>query len=153
MRRLAAELGVQAPSLYKHFANKAALERALIEVGLATAGEALHAAARRPGRRGPVGALLHAYRRVGITHPNLYRLLTDTPFERNALAPGLEEWTGEQFFLVTGEPHRAQSLWAFAHGMLILEINERFPPGSDLDRTWAEGARAFASRRTTPRRI
>ena len=44
---------------------------------------------------------------------------------------------------MTGEPHRAQALWSFAHGMVILELDGRFPAGSDLDRTWAEGAAAF----------
>ena len=27
--------------------------------------------------------------------------------------------------------------------MVILELDGRFPPGSDLERTWAEGAAAF----------
>ncbi len=59
--------------------------------------------------------------------------------------------SGEQpaltpFFLAAGEPYLAQALFLFAHGMVILEIDRRFPEGSDLDRTWAEGARAFSQR-------
>ena len=34
-------------------------------------------------------------------------------------------------------------MWAFAHGMTILELNGRFPPGADLDAAWATGMRAF----------
>jgi len=27
--------------------------------------------------------------------------------------------------------------------MLVLELDQRYPPGSDLDRTWRAGAEAF----------
>jgi AcrR family transcriptional regulator len=147
MRRLADELGMQAPSLYKHFASKHALEVALIEVALEELGEATHAAVRHPGRRTKTAALLTTYRSIGKANPNLYRLATTTSFARDELTPGLEDWAGEPFFLATGDPYVAQALWAFAHGTLILEIDQRFVPDSDLDRTWAAGARAFGSAR------
>lgn len=143
MRRLADDLGIKAPSLYKHFPDKAALEAALIEDALLDMGTALHAAIARPGRRSPTAALLAAYRQQGVEHPNLYRLATAGPLARDALAPGVEDWAGQPFYLVTGDPHTAQALFAFAHGMVILEIDGRFPPGSDLDRTWRAGATAF----------
>ena len=83
-------------------------------------------------------------------HPVLASAIAETatagPLPRSELAPGLEDWAGEPFLLVTGEPHRAQALWSFAHGMVILEIDGRFPAGSDLDRTWRAGAAAFAPR-------
>jgi AcrR family transcriptional regulator len=145
MRRLGEELGMQAPSLYKHFASKAAIEVALVEVGLEEMGDTLHAAVAKPGRKGPVGALLAAYRTHGQANPNLYRLSTSGPLVRDELTPGLEDWAGEPFFLATGEPYVAQALWSFAHGTLILEIDDRFVAGSQLDRTWAAGARAFGS--------
>jgi hypothetical protein len=34
-------------------------------------------------------------------------------------------------------------MWSFAHGMVILELDQRYPDGSDLDRTWRAGAEAF----------
>lgn len=143
MRRLADEVGMQAPSLYKHFAGKAAIEVALVELALDEIGGALHAAVAKPGRKGPIGALLAAYRRVGRANPNLYRLATTGPVRRDELTPGLEDWAGEPFFLATGKPYVAQALWSFAHGTLILEIDNRFLPGSNLDRTWTAGSRAF----------
>jgi AcrR family transcriptional regulator len=145
MRAVADELGIQAPSLYKHVAGKAAIELALIESALAEMGEKLRAAVARPGRRGPVAALLAAYRAYAVAHPNLYRLATAGPLPRAELTPGLEGWAGEPFFLVTGDAHRSQALWSFAHGMVVLELDGRFPPRSDLDRTWAEGAACFAT--------
>lgn len=46
MRRIAAELGIRAPSLYKHSADKAALETALIADGLLSLYQTLDAADR-----------------------------------------------------------------------------------------------------------
>jgi hypothetical protein len=91
-----------------------------------------------------------AYRRYALAHPNLYRLATAGPLPRAELPEGLEDWAGEPFFLVTGDPSRSQALWAFAHGMVVLELDGRFPAGSDLDHTWAEGAAAFGGKATAP---
>ena len=143
MRAVADELGIRAPSLYKHVAGKPAIEVALIAEGLEEMGERMRAAVERPGRRSPVAALLAAYRRYALAHPNLYRLATAGPLPRADLPPGLEDRAGEPFYLATGEPYRAQALWSFAHGMVVLELDGRFLPDSDLDRTWAEGAAAF----------
>jgi AcrR family transcriptional regulator len=145
MRRLASEVGVQAPSLYKHFATKRAVEVALLEEGMLEFGLALHEAVTTPGQGGPVRSLLDAYRRAALANPALYRLATAGPLPRGELSPGLEEWAGQPFFLVTGEPWRAQALFSFAHGMVILELDDRFPEGSDLGRTWEAGATAFAA--------
>ena len=87
--------------------------------------------------------MLRAYRRQGTEQPNLYRLATAGTLPRDELSPGLEDWAGEPFFLVTHDPNLAQALWSFAHGMVILEIDGRYPADSDLDRTWAAGAAAF----------
>lgn len=144
MRRIGADLGIRAPSLYKHVDGKAAIEVLLAEDALLEIGSALHAAVARPGRRGPVDALCTAYRTYGDGCPNLYRLVTGPSFPRAALTAGLEDWAGEPFALATGDAQRGQALWAWVHGMVSLEIDARFTPGSDLDRTWAEGARAFA---------
>lgn len=144
MRRVAADLGIQAPSLYKHVAGKAAIEVLLAEDAMVEVGEALHGALARPGRRGPVAAVAHTYRAYGTGHPNLYRLVTGPSFPRAELSPGIEDWAGAPFALATGDAHRGQAFWAWAHGMVTLEIDDRFVPGSNLDRTWAEGVRAFA---------
>ncbi len=152
MRRLAAELDMQAPSLYKHFPNKAAVEHALIENALFDVGDAMHAAVARPGRQGSVVALLRVYREFGLAQPNTYRLTTGRASFRTDVTPGLEEWSGEPFYLATGAAYLAQALWAFAHGMVILEVDGRFLEGSDLDRTWTTAARAFTGARHHPRR-
>jgi AcrR family transcriptional regulator len=150
MRRLAGELGIKAPSLYKHFTGRPALELALAEAGLHETGVALHAAVAS-AKDGPVTALLRAYRACGRANPQLYRLITSDTFPRADLLPGLEAWSGEPFFLAMGEPYLAQALWSFAHGTLILELDHRFLEGSDLDLTWRAGAEAFAASRRASR--
>ncbi len=147
MRRLGAELGIQAPSIYKHLPGKHAVELALVDEALAEIGQALHQAVRHPGAEGSIASVLTAYREYALAHPNLYRLATSSRLPRGSTTPGLEEWSGEPFFLATGDPQVAQAMFAFAHGMVILELDQRFPTGSDLRRTWEAGADAFASAR------
>jgi AcrR family transcriptional regulator len=146
MRRLGQALGIRAPSLYKHFPGKHAVEAALIEIGLAEMGEALHRAVSDPGARhggGAVGSVLATYRAESLARPNLYRLASSGQLPRGELTPGLEDWAGEPWFLAAGDPFLAQAMWSFAHGMVILELDQRYPAGSDLDRTWQSGAAAF----------
>lgn len=143
MRRLADELGIRAPSLYKHFVNKAAVETALVEDAMFDIGDISHRALHEPGPASRILRLLTLYRNQGLAHPNLYRLATSGHLAREALPPGLEEWAGNPWFVVTQDAHLAQALWSFAHGMVILELDGRYPPGSDLDPTWRAGAVAF----------
>lgn len=144
MRRLAEDLGMRAPSLYKHVKDKATLETALIEDVLFDMGDDLHAALAEAGDHGAVASILHAYRERSLAHPNRYRLATGGQLRRDLLPECLEEWAGQPFFFAAGDPYRSQALWSFAHGMVILEIDGRYPEGSDLDRTWAAGATAFS---------
>jgi len=147
MRRVAAGLGIRAPSIYKHLPGKHALELALVEQGMAEMGASLHRAVELASGGAVVDALLRAYRAEALAHPNLYRLATAGPLARHELTPGLEAWAGEPFFLATGDPFVSQALWSFAHGMVVLELDGRFPePGpGGLDRTWAAGVAAFAA--------
>ncbi|WP_323377194.1 TetR/AcrR family transcriptional regulator [Streptomyces smaragdinus] len=137
MRRLADRLGIKAPSLYKHFADKAALEARLITLFFTELAAALEAAPDFPG-------LAVAYRAYAMAHPHLYTLSTDRPLPRESLPPGLEERAAWPLVRVLdGDEIRARAAWAFAHGMVVLEIAGRFPPGADLDTTWRVGAAAF----------
>jgi AcrR family transcriptional regulator len=144
MRHLAELVGMRAPSIYKHFDSKAALEVALVEDALFDMGDALHHSVADPGPDGPVASLLAAYRSEAASHPNRYRLTTSSAFPRADLLADLEDWAGEPFFIVAGQAYLSQALWAFAHGTMILELDGRFVGGSDLDLTWQAGALAFS---------
>nr|WP_269902757.1 WHG domain-containing protein [Lolliginicoccus lacisalsi] len=125
--------------MYKHFASRDAIRAVLITDALHQSGLALHAATDS------VRALLAAYRALATERPHLYRLATSGELPRDQLPEGLEEWAGQPFWIVTGDPLTAQALWSFAHGTTILELDNRYPPGSDLDALWATGARVFTA--------
>jgi AcrR family transcriptional regulator len=142
MRRLADRVGIRAPSLYKHLPDKAALEAAIIATGLQDAAAAFEAAVEGSGGGGLV-ALAAAYRRFALEHPHLYRLMNNGPLPREHLPPGLEERTAAPVLRVAGSQARARAVWAFAHGMVMLELDHRFPPDADLDAAWQAGIAAF----------
>ncbi|MEV0129028.1 TetR-like C-terminal domain-containing protein [Dactylosporangium sp. NPDC050688] len=66
------------------------------------------------------------------------------PLRRDLLVPGVEEAAAQPLLAPTGgDPDRARAIWAFAHGMVILELNGRFPPDAELDGAWQRGVAAF----------
>jgi AcrR family transcriptional regulator len=147
MRSLAERLEIRAPSLYKHVADKEELEALLIAESLRGMGEALHATIDAPAARGSkkrvLAALARAYREWALAHPHLYRLATEGELPRDQLPDGLEAWTAEPIVRVTGDQDRARAVWAFAHGMTILELDGRFPSTADLDAAWDIGVGSF----------
>ena len=142
MRRLGERLGIRAPSLYKHVAGKDDLEAALMAATLEEIGATL-AEALGEADGEPIAALAGAYRRYALAHPHLYRLTTEQPLPRDRLPDGLEQRAATPVLEATGDPDRARALWAFAHGMVQLELVGRFPPDADLDAAWREGLAAF----------
>ncbi len=143
MRRLGEAVGIRAPSLYKHFPDKAAVEIALIEDGFEEIADRFEAVLR--DGNGSLLALAAAYRDFARTHPHLYRLMTSGPLPRDRLRPGVEARAAAPILQVTGDPDLARAAWAFAHGMVILELDARFPPEADLDAAWAAGLAAITA--------
>ncbi|MFJ6660811.1 TetR/AcrR family transcriptional regulator [Streptomyces sp. NPDC091377] len=147
MRALADELGIKAPSLYKHFPDKAAVEVELIALSLLETAEAMEAAEAlylRTGAPTPLTALADAYRADALAHPHLYCLATEGPLPRHALPEGLEERAAMPLLRACDfDMDRARAVWAFAHGMVVLEIHGRFPHGVDLTAAWRAGVTAL----------
>jgi AcrR family transcriptional regulator len=138
MRRLADRLGVRAPVIYKHFASKAALVAALISVGFEEQAALFEAALASSDH--PLTAMAGIYRAYGRDNPNLYRLMYDRDLERPLLLPGSEERAVIPAIRAAGgDRDLARAAWAFAHGMTILELNNRFPADADLDAAWRRG--------------
>jgi len=157
-------LGIKAPSLYKHLPDKAALEALVVTAGFAELAAALAAAADRTygahradvaadgahragaaDAAGKLTAIAGAYRAYAVAHPHLYRLMNYQPLRRDLLSDGLEARAAQPLAEAAGyDEARARALWAFAHGMVSLEIDGRFPPGADLDEAWRAGLAAFA---------
>lgn len=144
MGRLARELGIKAPSLYKHYASKEGLLGRLVADGFVAQIEALESA--EPTLLG----YARAYRRFALENPELYRLMTERPLPRERLPTGLELRAAAPLIETLGQD-LARAAWAFAHGMVELELDQRFPPGADLDSAWGAGVRAFEQARARPR--
>jgi AcrR family transcriptional regulator len=136
MRRVAERVGIQAPSIYKHLPDKQALEAALISAGLEEWADVFVGESPEDVGR--------AFRAYALAHPHLYRLMTEKPLPRERIVPGVEARAAQPILdAVGGDPDAARAMWAFAHGMTILELNGRFPEDADLDAAWAAGMRAF----------
>lgn len=137
MRRLASELGIQAPSLYKHVEGKEQIEAALQERALTQLGNALHPA-------GDLRALAHAYRQWALAHPRLYELTTRRPLHRDQLRDGVETAASARLVALAGwNVDRARALWAAAHGLVDLELANRFPEDADVQAAWDALVAAF----------
>ena len=151
MRRLAEQLGIKAPSLYKHLPDKTALEAAIIATGLEEAAARFEQAVDSAttggdaagGGAAAISALAAAYREFALAHPHLYRLMHNGPLPRRHLPAGVEDRAAAPVMRVAGSRARARALWAFAHGMVMLELDQRFPPDADLDAAWEAGVTAF----------
>lgn len=142
MRNLGERLGIRAPSLYKHFASKEALEAALISEGFRESAALFQAALEASDK--PITAMAEAYRAYAHRHPHLYRLMHDRPLNRPLLVPGSEQSAAAPLLHAAGDDQDlARAIWAFAHGMTILELNRRFPEDADLDAAWRRGVSAL----------
>lgn len=91
MRRPADQLAILAPSLYKHFPHKAALEVAIIVDGFEEAAALFEAAT--DDADDSLGSFAAAYRAFAMAHPHVYRLMTERPLPRDQLPEGLEART------------------------------------------------------------
>jgi AcrR family transcriptional regulator len=135
--RLARELEVEPASLYEHVSGTDELLAelaidALIELALAVR-----------SAQADVLAAAQAYREFALAHTELYRLITEhaVPLE----SVGGAEAGAAGAFIDTLGPDRGRAVWAFAHGMVELELDERFAPDADLDATWRAGITAIAA--------
>ena len=141
MRRLGEAVGIRAPSLYKHFPDKAAVEVALMDRGFEEMAACLEGAVAEHGAA--LVSLARAYRAFATARSHLYRLMTASPLPRERLRPGIEARAAAPLVRITGDPDLVRAVWAFAHGMVILELDGRFPPDADLDAAWDTGIAAF----------
>lgn len=143
MRNVAAAIGIRAPSLYEHVADKRALENALIASGLREQAAALNAALN--GADDPLRSTAIAWRDWAGAHPHLYKLIFARPLDPDdpeVLAAATA--AGDPVRAMTrGNLVAARVIWAFAHGMTMLELNGRFPPGPGPDELWESGLGAL----------
>lgn len=144
LRGVAAKLGVKAPSLYRYFAEKAALEQALVEEGtrllyleLVQACEIEAGFASRP--EGQLRALAEAYVGFARRRSAIYFFLMQQASEPNQSPSGKKLWNMLLAVIrtISGNPDDTDSAvaaWSFLHGFVGLERFGRFGPSGPKDR-------------------
>ena len=127
MRRLADEMGIQAPSLYKHFADKGAIQRAVYVDYLTAMRDALVAARDSTDDPDhPLARVARAYRAHGLGNRELYAYVHVLPYPRAEGAEVLKD-IRMQWFLAAGQSDLALAAYAFMRGMVELEIHSLTP--------------------------
>jgi AcrR family transcriptional regulator len=78
MRNIAARIGIRAASLYEHFADKRAVENAIIAAGLYEQGDFIAKRIAEQPDEHEMRVVAEAYRDFAIAHPALYSLPSAT---------------------------------------------------------------------------
>lgn len=144
---VASAAGIRTPSLYKHFADRAALLKA-VEIGILHELEAyLRREIRGSGHRSRLKSMAHAYRRFGIEAPHRYRVI----YSGNAfLDPEIREaclFSAQPLFeelraAGIAEPRilpLSRTIVPFLHGFVLMEIGHAFNLGGDVDEAFEAG--------------
>lgn len=148
LAKLAAGLGIKAPSLYRHIGSKAALLQAVNLVTLQKLFTILEDQAKA-NESDKMVSILTAYRRFALAHPHVY-LLT---YQHNA-AQRPDEAALTQLVLpiqavmaqISGEADSLAALrgaLALAHGFVVLELNEQLQREGDLAAHFTQAIEAY----------
>ena len=144
LARVAAEVGVRAPSLYNHVAGLDDLRRSLGLRGLDVLGDACRTAVMgRVGSEALV-AMMWAYRQVAADHPGLYRLTqVVAPAEDVEWKESSDAIVGAVLAVLAGYGlegddaiHAARTIRSAMHGFVLLESEQGFGLPQDLDDTF-----------------
>ena len=153
MQAVADEVGVRAPSLYKRFADRAALLAAVQHAVFDEIGRRLETAASDwPNPKLAFAGIATAYRAWARAHPHLYDLMfsLDVPHDdasdearrvaAQPLVARLTEWLGAERALPA-----ARVLTAFVHGFVSMELHGAFRLGEGVDEAFRFGLERLVS--------
>jgi len=138
---VASAAGIKAPSLYKHFADRAALLKA-VEIAVLHDLEAhLRVETRGADPKARLKAMAHAYRAFGKSAPNRYRVIysgnafIDPEIRAVCLfcAQPLFEELRAAGIAETRVLPLSRTLAPFLHGFVLMEIGNAFNLGGDVD--------------------
>ena len=124
LRAVARRLGVKAPSLYRYFADKAVLERAVVEETQRLLFDALRFSVARKRQRAALVALAVRYVEFARQRPALYAFAMRgrTRVDMSSGAGGLQwKLMLKTIGALSGNAHdvsAAVALWSFLHGNL-----------------------------------
>ncbi|GAA4005809.1 TetR/AcrR family transcriptional regulator [Deinococcus rubellus] len=132
MRPLAAALGVQASSLYRHFPDREALLQALEDAASTEFGRVLQGASSGKPPREALWAAAEAYLSHARRFPHRYGLLLSPRLPATAQpGPGKDLWNTvlnlvSALSRIPDDTARTVALWAFLHGYAVLDRSGLF---------------------------
>jgi AcrR family transcriptional regulator len=148
MRQLAAELGVSPMTPYRYFRDKDDILAAVRTTGFNRFAEALERArARETDPRAKGAAVGAAYVEFAFQHRHTYKLMFDLNQPNEADYPELVA-AGERARatmsayvkdlvaegMLAGDPEQiGMMFWAATHGLVVLELAGKLPPGATRD--------------------
>jgi AcrR family transcriptional regulator len=144
---LAGRAGIKPPSLYKHFADRAAVLKA-VEIEVLYELEAwLRAETRGATPKARLLAMASAYRAWGKAKPNRYRTIYsgnafNDPEIRAACLHSAQPLFEELRAAGIAEARLlplSRTIVAFLHGFVLMEIGNAFNLGGDVDEAFASG--------------
>jgi AcrR family transcriptional regulator len=146
MQAIAAAVGVQAPSLYKHFADRAAILRGVAQGVVDDLTAVQRKAAVTGSAAGDLRAIALGQRRYALRHRHLYGLIFDTEGGDGELPP--EAYRASVEIILDrcarlGNPGdalvKARSLVAFTHGFVSMELAGAFRLGEEIEAAFVFG--------------
>ncbi|MCG8391666.1 MAG: TetR/AcrR family transcriptional regulator [Pseudomonadales bacterium] len=152
LRALARQIGVSAPALYRHFADRESLLAELAIHGFQTLRQRLLQVTQTPPRQALIGIGL-AYVSFAQDDPNLYRLMFGGRVLPRGAHPRLDDAGQAAFQVLEDTVERARrcgylrplplslmtaTAWSLVHGLSQLTIDGHLP-GTDAEPRLAEG--------------
>lgn len=146
MHAVAKAVGIKAPSLYKHHADRETLLDAVTTLALDRL-ERLLTSCHGGTPRKDLLAMAHTVRAFSRESPHLYALLFSRPARddagvaqrRQAIAPLFERLA--KLVPAADLLPTARLLTAYLHGFITMEIGGMFQLGGNLDRSFEQGLR------------
>lgn len=148
LRPLARRLDVKAPSLYRYFRSKEALQKAIAAEGYRLLGVSLEAAQQA---QSPLISMAFAYRSFALANPRLYHLMHHPgyePLEESQVAEGVLEPLANFMKLSRSDAKFIaifRALRAYVHGFVSLELSGQFTNPQDAEVAFRHGLAIFDS--------
>jgi len=146
VQAVAQSVGVQAPSLYKRFRDRAALIRAVAAELVSELDETIRLAATTGTPQGDLRALAHTQRAFAQRSPHLYQLVFNPSGVDGELDPDeyrpLVAVLVDRMQALVGKRDAlpaARLLVSFTHGFVTMELGRAFRMGGDLDAAFRFG--------------
>jgi AcrR family transcriptional regulator len=152
MQRVAAEVGVRAPSLYKHVRDRAHLIHLINSTVAGELADMLEASLGHASPAEDLAAMADAYRGFAHAQPEAYRLMFARAPESWRVEPELGERAAAPVLRLAaslaGPEHAldgARLIAAWANGFVSMELADTFRLGGDLDAAFRFGVERLST--------